>query len=186
MEPNIKSEITARMNKTLDALKSQFATVRAGRANPAVLDQISIDYYGQATPIAQIATISSPDPRTLAIQPWDKSNLKAIEKAIQQSETLGINPANDGTTIRLNFPPLTEERRREFVKQVRNYAEDGKTAIRNIRRDYVEKFKAQQKKSEITEDDLKDYEKDIQKLTDEMAKKIDELTAHKEKELYAI
>jgi ribosome recycling factor len=185
MNPADKTEINTRMNKTVDALKSEFATVRAGRANPAVLDQINVDYYGQPTPIAQIATISVPDPRTISIQPWDTASLKLIEKAIQTSE-LGINPANDGKIIRLLFPQLTEERRKELVKQVKNYGEEGKVAIRNIRRDYAEKFKAQKKKSEITEDDLKDSDKDLQKMTDDFIRKIDELSAVKEKELYEI
>ncbi|MDR2605973.1 MAG: ribosome recycling factor [Oscillospiraceae bacterium] len=185
MNPTDKKEITARMEKTVDSVKSQFATVRAGRANPAVLDQISVDYYGQATPINQIATIAVPDPRTITIQPWEANMLKTVEKAIQTSE-LGINPNNDGKIIRLSFPPLTEERRKELVKQVKGYSEDGKVAIRNIRRDCLEKFKKQQKNSEITEDDLKDSEKDLQKLTDDYVKKIDEVTAVKEKELYEI
>jgi len=185
MNPTDKKEITGRMDKTIDSVKTQFATVRAGRANPAVLDQISVDYYGQPTPINQIATISVPDPRTLTIQPWEASMLKAVEKAIQTSE-LGINPSNDGKIIRLAFPQLTEERRKELVKQVKVYSEEGKVAIRNIRRDALEKFKKQQKASVITEDDLKDSEKDLQKLTDDYIKKIDDVTAAKEKELYAI
>jgi ribosome recycling factor len=185
MNSTDKTEISGRMDKTLDALKAEFATVRAGRANPGVLDQVSVDYYGTATPIAQIATISVPDPRTITISPWEATMLKVIEKALQASE-LGINPANDGKLLRLSFPPLTEERRKELVKQVKGFAEGGKVAIRNIRRDCSEKFKAQKKKSEITEDDLKDSEKDLQKLTDDYIKKIDDLTEVKEKELYAI
>lgn len=174
-----------RMNKTLDALKSQYASVRAGRANVAVIDHIRVEYYGTPTPITQIASVSTPDPRTLVIQPWDKSVLKEVEKAIQASD-LGINPQNDGSVIRLAFPQLTEERRRDLIKQVKKYSEDGKVAIRNIRRDAMEDFKAMKKKSEITEDDLKATEKDIQKLTDDYAKKIDELTSKKEKELTEI
>ena len=185
MNPSDKTEISSKMTKTLDSLKNEFATVRAGRANPAVLDQINVDYYGTPTPIAQIATIAVPDPRTISIQPWDAGSLKPIEKAIQTSE-LGINPTNDGKLIRLLFPQLTEERRKELVKQVKGYGEESKVAIRNIRRDFAEKFKSQKKKSEITEDDLKDSEKDLQKLTDDYIKKIDELTASKEKELYEI
>lgn len=176
---------TDRMNKTLDALKSQFASVRAGRANAAVIDHIRVEYYGTPTPINQIGTVSTPDPRTLVIQPWDKSVLKAVEKAIQASD-LGINPQNDGTVIRLAFPQLTEERRRDLVKQVRKYSEDGKVAIRNIRRDAMEDFKDQKKKSEITEDDQKKMEKDVQKLTDDYIKQIEDLTSKKEKELYEI
>ena len=179
------SEYEGKMKKTIEVLKTQFATVRAGRANPAVLDQITVSYYGVDTPIHQIGTISSPDPRTLLIQPWDASSLKNIEKAIQASE-LGINPQNDGRQIRLVFPQLTEERRRELAKQVKKYAEEAKVAIRNIRRDAVDKFKAQKKSSEMTEDDLKIAEKDIQKLTDDYIREIDDVAAGKEKELYEI
>ena len=151
----------------------------------AVLDRITVDYYGTPTPIQQIAAISTPDPRILQISPWDNSALKSIEKAILNSD-LGINPQNDGRNIRLNFPQLTEERRKELVKQIRKYAENGKVAVRNIRRDAMEAFKKKQKASEITEDDLKQAEKDLQKLTDESSKKIDELLARKEKELMEI
>ena len=176
---------TDRMEKTLSALESQFAAVRAGRANAAVIDHIRVDYYGVPTPIGQVGTVSTPDPRTLVIQPWDKSLLKTIEKAILASD-LGINPQNDGVVIRLAFPQLTEERRRDLAKQVRKYSEDGKVAIRNIRRDAMDDFKNMKKKSEITEDDQKAMEKDIQKLTDDYTKKVEDLTAKKEKELYAI
>lgn len=179
------AEFTGKMKKTTEVLSSQFAAVRAGKANPAVLDQISVDYYGTPTPIQQIATVSAPDARTLLIQPWDASALKGIEKAIQTSD-LGINPQNDGRAIRLVFPQLTEERRKELVKQVKKYSEDSKVAVRNIRRDAMEKFKAQKKKSEITEDDLKDVEKDLQKLTDDYIKEIDKLAEKKEKELSEI
>ena len=166
-------------------LASEFGAVRAGRANAAVLDQIEVDYYGSPTPIRQIASISSPDARTLLIQPWDGSTLKLIEKAILTSE-LGINPQNDGRVIRLVFPQLTEERRKELAKQVRKYGEEAKVAVRNIRRDAMDKFKKEQKKGEITEDDLKDLEKDMQKLTDDYTKEVDKLTAAKEKELFEI
>lgn len=176
---------TERMDKTIEALKSQYASVRAGRANAAVIDHIRVEYYGTPTPITQIGSVSTPDPRTLLIQPWDKSVLKEIEKAIQASD-LGINPQNDGSVIRLSFPQLTEERRRDLAKQVRKYSEDGKVAIRNIRRDAMEDFKAMKKKSEITEDDLKNMEKDIQKITDGYSKQIDDLTSKKEKELSEI
>jgi ribosome recycling factor len=174
-----------KMKKTLAALGSELATVRAGRANAAVLDQIRVDYYGTPTPIAQIGTVSTPDPRTLVISPWDAGLLKDIEKAIQASE-IGINPTNDGKVIRLAFPQLTEDRRKELTKTVAKYAEESKVAIRNIRRDAVEDFKAQKKKSEITEDDLKDAEKDLQKLTDSYTKEIDGIQAKKEKELLEI
>ena len=178
-------EFKNRMIKTAEVLSTQFDTVRAGRANAAVLDQIEVDYYGSPTPIRQIASISSPDPRTLLIQPWDGSTLKLIEKAILTSE-LGINPQNDGRIIRLVFPQLTEERRKELAKQVRKYGEEAKVAVRNIRRDAMDKFKKEQKKGEITEDDLKDLEKDMQKLTDDYTKEVDKLTAAKEKELFEI
>ena len=178
-------EFKNRMIKTAEGLSAQFDTVRAGRANAAVLDQIEVDYYGSPTPIRQIASISSPDPRTLLIQPWDGSTLKLIEKAILTSE-LGINPQNDGRVIRLVFPQLTEERRKELAKQVRKYGEEAKVAVRNIRRDAMDKFKKEQKKGEITEDDLKDLEKDMQKLTDDYTKEVDKLAAAKEKELFEI
>ena len=178
-------EFETRMIKTTEVLAAQFAAVRAGRANAAVLDQIEVDYYGVPTPIRQIASISTPDPRSLVIQPWDSSTLKLIEKAILISD-LGINPQNDGRSIRLVFPQLTEERRKELAKKVRKYGEDGKVAIRNIRRDAMEKFKKEQKNGDMTEDDLKDLEKDLQKLTDDYAKKIDKQTEVKEKELFEI
>ncbi|MCF0138191.1 MAG: ribosome recycling factor [Oscillospiraceae bacterium] len=178
-------EFESRMTKTAEVLKTELAAVRAGRANAAVLDQITVDYYGVATPIQQLATISVPDPRSLMIQPWDASVLKGIEKAILSSD-LGINPQNDGRVIRLVFPQLTEERRKELAKQVKKYGEESKVAIRNIRRDAIEKFKKQQKASEITEDDYKNVEKDIQKLTDDAIKNIDAIVDKKEKELFEI
>ena len=181
----ILKEYDVKMQKTVDVVVSDFAGVRAGRANAAVLDKITVDYYGSATPINQVAAISSPDPRTLLIKPWDGSILKAIEKAIQVSD-LGINPQNDGTSIRLAFPQLTEERRKELTKQVKKYAENGKVAIRNIRRDAMDKLKAKQKKSEITEDDCKEYEKELQDMTDKRCKELDELAAKKEKEPMAV
>jgi len=173
------------MDKTLEVLGYEFATLRAGRANAAVLDRISVEYYGAQTPIAQIASISTPEPRTLLIQPWDAGALKAVEKAIQSSD-LGINPQNDGKVIRLNFPQLTEERRRDLIKQVHKYSEGAKVAIRNIRREAVEAHKAMKKKSEITEDDLKDAEKDLQELTDKYIKNIDAMSSGKEKELLEV
>ena len=178
-------EFDAKMQKTVDVVKSDFASVRAGRANAAVLDKITVDYYGVPTPLNQVGGISSPDPRSLVIQPWDTKLLKDIEKAIQTSD-LGINPQNDGRVIRLNFPQLTEERRKDLTKQVRKYAEAGKVAIRNIRRDAMDKFKALEKKSEITEDDRKELEKELQDLTDKRCKQIDELTEKKEAELMAV
>ena len=175
----------AKMQKTLEVVMSDFAGVRAGRANAGVLDKITVEYYGTETPIHQVASISTPDPRTLVIQPWDGTLLKAVEKALLASD-LGINPQNDGKVIRLIFPQLTEERRKELTKQVKKYGEGGKVAIRNIRRDAMEKFKAMKKKSEITEDDLKELEEDLQKLTDKRCKEIDDLTAKKEAELMAV
>ena len=174
-----------KMKKSIDSASADFASVRAGRANASVLDRIMVDYYGSPTPIQQIAAISSPDPRALVISPWDGTALKSIEKAIQNSD-LGIKPQNDGKCIRLTFPQLTEERRKELVKQIHKYAENGKVAVRNIRRDAMEAFKKKEKASEITEDDLKQAEKDLQKLTDESCKKLDELLAKKEKELLAV
>ena len=175
----------AKMQKTIEVVMSDFAGVRAGRANAGVLDKITVEYYGTETPIHQVASISTPDPRTLVIQPWDGTLLKAVEKALLASG-LGINPQNDGKVIRLIFPQLTEERRKELTKQVKKYGEGGKVAIRNIRRDAMEKFKAMKKKSEITEDDLKELEEDLQKLTDKRCKEIDDLTAKKEAELMAV
>ena len=179
------TEFESKMKKTASVLTEQYDSVRAGKANPAVLDRITVDYYGSPTPIQQIASISTPDARSLLIQPWDGSTLKLIEKAILTFE-LGINPQNDGRVIRLVFPQLTEERRKELAKQVRKYGEEAKVAVRNIRRDAMDKFKKEQKKGEVTEDDLKDLEKDMQKLTDDYIKEVDKLTAAKEKELFEI
>ena len=178
-------EFENKMKKTCDALTNELSTIRAGRANTAVLNPISVSYYGVDTPILQVASVSTPDPRSLLIQPWDGSLLKPIEKAILASD-LGINPQNDGRMIRLVFPPLTEERRKELVKQTKKYGEESKVAIRNIRRDTIEKFKKQQKSSEITEDDYKIAEKDIQTLTDDYIKEIDKICERKEKELTEI
>ena len=174
-----------RMVKTIEVVKANFASVRAGRANAGVLDRIQVEYYGTPTPLNQVASVSAPDPRTLVIQPWDASLLKAIEKAIQTSD-LGINPQNDGRVIRLAFPQLTEERRKELTKQVKKYAEDGKVALRNIRREAMDDVKALKKKSEITEDDQKNLEKELQDLTDKRCKDIDALCAKKEQELMAV
>jgi len=174
-----------KMQKAVQFLESQFASVRAGRANAAVLDHISISYYGTMTPLQQVGSIATPDPRSLVIQPWDAGVLRDIEKAIQESD-LGINPQNDGKVIRLSFPQLTEERRKELIKQIKKYAEDSKVAVRNVRRDAMEQFKKQEKASEITEDDLKDAERDIQKITDNFIKDIDAATVKKEKELSEI
>ena len=174
-----------KMKKTLEVLGSEFSTIRAGRANPAVLDRIMVDYYGAPTPIQQIASVASPEPRALIVQPWDASALRLIERAILASD-LGINPQNDGKVIRLSFPQLTEERRRDLTKQVSKYGEEAKIAVRNVRRDALEHYKAQKKKSEITEDDLKDLEKEIQELTDKYCKEVDVMVSKKEKELLEI
>lgn len=174
-----------RMNKTINALHSEYDSIRAGRASAKVLDKIQADYYGTPTPIAQMASISNADARTLVIQPWDKSALTLICKAIQTSD-LGINPQNDGTVIRLNFPPLTEERRKQLSKDVSKTAEDSKVAIRQIRRDSIDKVKAMKKANEITEDDQKQAEDKVQKITDEFIKKIDEIEKAKTAELMEI
>ena len=178
-------EYDVKMQKTIEVVVSDFAGVRAGRANAAVLDKITVEYYGTETPIQQVASISTPDARTLVIQPWDGSLLKAVEKAIQTSD-LGINPQNDGRVVRLAFPQLTEERRKDLTKQVRKYCEEGKVALRNIRRDAMEDFKKKKKAAEITEDDLKQLEKELQDMTDKHCKDIDELTVKKEQELMAV
>ena len=174
-----------RMDKCINSVNREFATVRAGRANPSVLDRITVDYYGVPTPIQQIASVSVPEGRTLQIQPWDVSTLKLIEKAIQISD-IGINPNNDGRVIRLIFPPLTEERRKDLVKEVRKMAEDGKVAIRSVRRDAIEKLKTMKKNNEITEDDQQSGEKKIQNLTDKFCAEVDTIESAKEKEILEI
>ena len=174
-----------KMEKTIRILESDYASIRAGRANPAVLDKITVDYYGTPTPIQSLAAVSVSEARILVIQPWDKSTLKAIEKAIQVSD-LGINPANDGMVIRIVFPPLTEERRKDICKQIRKQGEDSKVAIRSIRRDANDTFKKQKKSSEISEDEQKTLGEDMQKLTDKFCKRIDEIASKKEKEILEI
>ena len=174
-----------RMDKALDHLQEEFGAVRAGRANAKVLDRITVEYYGSETPLNGVATISSPDARTLVISPWDTKLLKDIQKAIQTSD-LGINPQNDGRVIRLVFPQLTEERRKDLSKQTKKYAEDAKVAMRNIRRDGMDYVKKLKKNSEITEDDQKKAEKDLQDLLDKMIKKVDAAQAAKEKELMSL
>ena len=178
-------DFARRMDKALAHLEEEFGAVRAGRANAKVLDRITVQYYGSETPLNGVATISTPDARTLVIQPWDTKLLKEIQKAIQTSD-LGINPQNDGRVIRLVFPQLTEERRKDLVKQVRKYAEDAKVAMRNIRRDGMDYVKKLKKNSEITEDDQKKAEKDLQDMLDKYTKKVDAALAAKEKELMAI
>ena len=178
-------EYARRMDKALDHLADEFGAVRAGRANPKVLDRINVEYYGSETPLNGVATISSPDARTLVIQPWDTKLLKDIQKAIQTSD-LGINPQNDGRVIRLVFPQLTEDRRKDLVKQVKKYCEEAKVAMRNIRRDGMDYVKKLKKNSEITEDDLKTAEKTIQDVTDKLIKEVDAAVAKKDKEIMEI
>ena len=179
------TEFSRKMDRTLEHLGEDFDAVRAGRANAKVLDRISVEYYGSETPLNGVATISSPDARTLVITPWDTKLLKDIQKAIQTSD-LGINPQNDGRVIRLIFPQLTEERRKELSKQVKKYAEDAKVAMRNIRRDGMDYVKKLKKNNEITEDDLKKAEKDLQDMLDKYIKKVDAALAAKDKELMSI
>lgn len=174
-----------KMGKSVNALMSEYASIRAGRANPNVLDRVVVEYYGTPTPVNQLAAVSVPEARTLMIQPWDKSSLKSIEKAIQTSD-IGLNPQNDGNSIRLVFPPLTEERRKELVKGVYKYAEEAKVAVRSIRRDALDKLKDMKKKSELTEDELKNAEKKMQDMTDKFCKEIDGLAVKKEKEIMEI
>lgn len=174
-----------KMNKSLNALNNEFAAIRAGRANPAVLDKVMVDYYGAPTPVNQMAAISVSEARILVIQPWDKSSLKLIEKAIQASD-IGINPTNDGTAIRLVFPQLTEDRRKELCKTIKKYGEECKVTVRSIRRDTMEKFKTMKKNSEITEDDMKSCEKKVQDLTDKFCEDIDKSVAAKEKEIMTV
>ena len=179
------TEFSRKMDRTLEHLGEDFDAVRAGRANAKVLDRISVEYYGSETPLNGVATISSPDARTLVITPWDTKLLKEIQKAIQTSD-LGINPQNDGRVIRMIFPQLTEERRKELSKQVKKYAEDAKVAMRNIRRDGMDYVKKLKKNNEITEDDQKKAEKDLQDMLDKYIKKVDAALAAKDKELMSI
>ena len=174
-----------KMQKSLENLISELGTIRAGRANPHILDKIQVEYYGTPTPLQQVAYVTVPEPRMIQIQPWEGSLVKAIEKAIHVSD-LGINPTNDGKVLRITFPPLTEERRRDIVKQIHKLAEDTKVAIRSIRRDSMEKFKTMKKNSEITEDDLKDCEKEVQNLTDKFCLEVEKIAKDKEKEIMSV
>lgn len=184
MAANI-NDFEAKMKKTISVLNSDLASIRAGRANPAILDKVTVEYYGVATPLTQIGNVSVPDPRSILIQPWDASILKEVEKAILASD-IGITPNNDGKSLRLNFPPLTEERRKELVKGIRKKGEDSKVAIRSIRRDAMDAFKNDKKNGDLTEDDLKNIENDVQKLTDKFVKEIDTIVAAKEKEIMEV
>ena len=179
------SEIENRMDKTIEVFKQNLSEVRAGRANPAILNKVSVEYYGTPTPINQVAGISVPEARLIVIQPWDASILKEIEKAILAAD-IGINPNNDGKVIRLAFPELTEERRKDLVKDIKKMAEESKVAVRAIRRDGIDKAKAMQKNSEITEDDLRSAEESIQKLTDKKIEEIDRVLTDKEKEILTV
>ena len=174
-----------RMDKTIEALKQEFASIRTGRASTSLLDKITVDYYGAPTPVNQVANVSAPEPRMILITPWDKSMIGAIEKAILQSD-LGLNPSNDGAVIRLAIPQLTEERRKELVKVVHKRAEEAKVAIRNIRRDANEVLKKEEKAKTITEDDSKDGQEKIQKLTDKKIKAVDDLNDKKEKDVLEV
>jgi ribosome recycling factor len=185
MDKELYKPIEEKMKKTINVLKDNLANIRAGRANPQILDRLTIDYYGAPTPINQVATVSVPEARVILIQPWEAKLLKDIEKEIQKSD-IGINPNNDGKVIRLVFPALTEERRKELTKTSKKEGEDAKVAIRAIRRDSIESMKTKKKNSEITEDDLKDAEKDIQNLTDKYIADIDHIIEAKDKEIMEV
>ena len=174
-----------KMDKAIDHLCEELANVRAGRANPAILNKVNVDYYGMPTPINQIGTVSVPEARQILVTPWDKSMLSAIEKAIQKSD-IGINPINDGNSIRINFPELNEQRRKELVKEIKKTAEESKVSIRSVRREGIDEAKKAQKDSEITEDELKSAEDQIQKLTDNKIAEIDKILAEKEKEILSV
>ena len=178
-------ELEGRMQKSIDVFVQNLSEVRAGRANPAILNKIRVDYYGVPTPINQVAGVSVPEARLIVIQPWDMSILKEIEKAILASD-IGLNPNNDGKVIRLSFPELTEERRKELVKGIRKTSEEAKVSVRSVRRDGIEKFKSMQKNNEITEDDLRNAEDSIQKLTDKYVAEIDKILEKKEKEIMSV
>lgn len=179
------NKLKEKMQKTINVLEGDLAAVRAGRANPAVLDRVTVDYYGAPTPVNQMAAISVAEARILVITPWDKTTLIPIEKAIQASD-IGINPINDGSVLRLTFPQLTEERRKDLVKEIKKTGEESKVALRSIRRDIMDKFKAMKKNNEITEDDLKNCEKDVQNVTDKFVKNVDDMIAKKEAEIMSI
>jgi ribosome recycling factor len=185
MAQQVMKNAKEKMDKAVQAFSRELATIRAGRANPSLLEKVTVDYYGVATPINQLASISVPEARLLVIQPYDKSVIKEMEKAILASD-LGLTPSNDGSVIRIVIPPLTEERRRELVKLVKKYSEDAKVAVRNIRRDANDELKKLEKNGEITEDELRGYTEDVQKLTDDHIAKIDAITKEKEKEVMEV
>lgn len=179
------ADVEGHMQKSVEATQRSFNTIRTGRANPALLDRVSVEYYGAPTPLKSLATINTPDASTIAVQPFDRGSLNLIEKAIQMAD-LGLVPNNDGATIRINIPPLTAERRKEFVKLAAKFAEEGKVAIRNVRRDAVDAVRKQEKASEVSEDEARDLQDQIQKLTDKYTAKIDELLADKEKDITTV
>ena len=185
MKLDVHKQLEAKMTKTIDALKHEYTTIRAGRANAQMLDRVRVDYYGSLTPVNQLAAISVPEPRTLMINPWDKSSMAEIEKAIRNSD-LGLNPTNDGQVIRIAVPALTEERRKELAKKAHKTAEEFKVRLRNERRDSNDKFKKMEKEGEITADELKKAQEDVQKTTDKYVKEIDTLTAAKEADIMAV
>lgn len=185
MVKEILKQAEEKMKGAIAATKREFSTIRTGRANPAILDRVTVDYYGTPTRVTQLANVSIPEPRMITIQPWDRSTIKNIEKAILQSD-IGITPVNDGQIIRLAIPPLTEERRKELVKLVRKEAEEKRVAIRNIRRDAIEKVKGLEKSSQIAEDETKRFEKQVQELTDRYIKEIDQLLQAKEQEIMEV
>jgi ribosome recycling factor len=185
MTKDVIKNMSAHMDKTIEALRKEYQKVRTGRASTGLLDEIRVDYYGTPTPISQLATLAVPEPRTITLQPWEAKQIPAIEKAILNAN-LGLTPSNDGKLIRLNLPPLTEERRKEIVKQLRKVAEDAKVAVRNIRRDSIDELKRLEKDKKITEDDLKRAEKEVQDVTNGHVAKIDEVLAHKEKEVMEV
>lgn len=182
MVEDLKKEVRAKMEKSLEALRHEFSQIRTGRASPALLDAVRVEYYGTMVPVTHIANVSAPEARLLVVQPWDKSALPAIEKAILSSD-LGITPSNDGNVIRLSIPPLTEERRQELVKVVRRLAEDTRIAVRNVRREAVERLRKAQKDGELSEDESRRAQKEVQEITDEYIKKVGEALAQKEAEI---
>lgn len=182
---NLVKAYQEKMTKTVHVLKEEFNSVRAGRANPHILDKITVDYYGQATPLQQVGNITVPEARMIQIQPWDASVIKAIEKALNMSD-IGITPSSDGKVIRLVFPELTEEKRKELTKKVKHLGEEAKVAVRNIRRDAVQDFKKQEQEKLLTEDDLKDLETEVQELTDKFVKEIDKVVEEKTKEIMTV
>lgn len=185
MEPQLKKRLAEKMDATVEVLRKDLASVRTGRASIALLDGITVDYYGNQTPLNQVATLTVPEPRLITIQPWEQRLIPEIEKAIMKSD-LGLNPTNDGKLIRLAIPPLTEERRKELVKVVKKRAEEARIALRNIRRDILEEIKKIQKEKNLSEDEVKRWNDEVQKITDSYIKKIDEMLSHKEKEIMEV